>query len=292
MAKAISLHVGVNIVGPIGPTSQPLVGAVNDARAMYNLPALETFDRRELLVDDAATLQTVITRITAAASDLDSGGIFVFTFAGHGSFIGDEDQDERDHNDETLVLYDYMLSDDVLGRDLWPTFKPNTRILMIADSCYSGTVFEVPPEAIPTPFTKPFSLTGKHYSIASPQGSGRSRSSEVIRTISENSRLRHIWANREFYDKLSGGLPENPNLNPSIILLAACRDHETTQDGNPHGVFTQALLDALRSSPPPAHYDDLINEIRTRLRGRPQMPMLSTTGQHNPAFLAQRPFTI
>ena len=87
MARAISLHVGVNIVG--NGASGTLLGAVHDAEAMRDLPQLSGFDRREFYSDLQATLDVVKDRIKQAAADLDSGGIFVFTFAGHGSFIGD-----------------------------------------------------------------------------------------------------------------------------------------------------------------------------------------------------------
>lgn len=294
MARAISLHVGVNVVGSAGPRSTPLEGCVNDARAMHNLPELGNFDRREILLDGAATLNTVVARITQAATDLEPGGIFVFTFAGHGSYIGDESRDEPDRRDETLVLFDLMLSDDVLGRDLWPTFKPNTRVLMISDSCHSGTVSTVPS------LTAEAAINNKPFSMSSRLSSRSTRSSEfdrdrrIRRTISESSRVRHLSDNKDFYDRMLRGLPANPTINASVILLAACLDDETTPDGNPRGPFTQALLDSLRDQNPPMNYDELIADITSRLRraGLAQTPFISPAGQPNPAFRGQRPFTI
>ena len=47
--------------------------------------------------------------------------------------------EETDQLDETWVLYDRQLLDDELY-DLWCRFAPGVRILMISDSCHSGTV--------------------------------------------------------------------------------------------------------------------------------------------------------
>lgn len=287
MARAISLHVGVNVVGT--GASGTLIGCVNDAAAMRDLPQLANFDRREFLTDQQATLDVVKARICQAAADLDSGGIFVFTFAGHGSFIGDEDGDEADLNDETLVLNDFMLVDDVLGRELWPKFKPQTRILMIADSCYSGTVAAFVIQRTHRRQRKPFAFIDHE-----PSSKLKAlRFTNSLRTISEASRLKHLLEHRYFYERELSNLPQKPTINASIILLAACGDNETTGDGYPHGVFTQALLDVLAEGSP-QNYDDFILRIGTKLKlaGHWETPVLTPAGQADPAFRAQRPFTI
>jgi len=291
MAKAISLHVGVNFVGDT-PTPASLVGCVSDAESMRDLPQLSNFDRREFLPNLEAKLDVVKNRITQAAADLESGGIFVFTFAGHGSFIGDEDGEEPDLNDETLVLNDLMLVDDVLGRELWPLFKPNTRILMIADSCYSGTVSALVARGVHTGRKKPFLLSVDAYRRQ--QYFRTLRTACGVRTLSEELRFQHLRAHREFYDKLLNDLARSPQVNASVILLAACQDNETTGDGLPHGVFTQALLDVLNGPSPPQNYDDFIGQIGAKLKlaGHNQTPVLTVTGQPNPKFRAERPFTV
>src|ERR1041385_661494 len=288
MAKAISLHVGINIVSPL------LEGCVNDAQSMCDLPQLSKFDRREHLFNGEATLDVVKQKISQAAADLDPGGIFVFTFAGHGSYIEDpNDPNETELFDETLVLSDYMLIDDVLARELWPQFAPNTRILMIADSCYSGDVLEFFRKRLERQRNKLFSLHSSRPSLTEMVFS-RDRASRTVRTIPEVSRLRHLWTNRKFYDLIYESLPEQSHINASIILLAACSDIETTPDGNPHGVFTQALLDVLQGPTPPVNYDDFINQIRIKVDqgGYPETPSIATAGQSTSAFRAERPFTV
>src|SRR5687768_3967589 len=115
MRRGISLHVGVNKTNAGG---QPLVGCENDAKEMARLAEKHGFEGREVVVDEAALLLDVIAKIKAIATQLGDGDFFFFTFSGHGSFIGDEDLDELDdRRDETLVLHDFMLTDDVITRE-------------------------------------------------------------------------------------------------------------------------------------------------------------------------------
>jgi len=65
---------------------------------------------------------------------------FVFFFSGHGDQVTDENGDENDNKDEALAAYDRRIIDDELP-PLWAKFRPGVRILMISDTCNSGTIF-------------------------------------------------------------------------------------------------------------------------------------------------------
>lgn len=47
-----------------------------------------------------------------------------------------------DGQDETLVTYDKEIIDDELN-EIWPSFKANVRIVMISDTCNSGTNYKL-----------------------------------------------------------------------------------------------------------------------------------------------------
>ena len=67
----------------------------------------------------------------------------VFHFSGHGSYVYDRNSDEIDHRDEAIVPVDYktagLITDDQL-RAIFRRFNPNTKLVIIVDSCHSGTM--------------------------------------------------------------------------------------------------------------------------------------------------------
>jgi outer membrane murein-binding lipoprotein Lpp len=290
MRKGVSLHIGVDIVSPGPPATVPLLGCKNDAREMSRLAEARGFAERELLLDQDATHDRVVQKLQEIAlrlKGLNDGGTFFFTFAGHGSFKGDEDSDELDSQDETLMLHDFALLDDELRLDVWPRFDANVRVVMIADSCHSGTVHTVP--ALSAAKTEYLSTARSEMKT---DISEVATSQARVRSFSEAARIKHNRANKSFYDHILSRLPAEQPINASVLLLAACEDHKTTADGFPHGEFTQALLDDLASPKPAQNYNVLIRNIGARLAGRPQTPVLSTTGRVDPAFLAEVPFTV
>lgn len=136
--KALSLHIGLNNVDPsaYGFFVPPLGGCLNDADDMRALAQGQGFLTRQL-VESAATSAAVIDGIRTAASQLSSGDIFLLTYAGHGSQV--PDPAEEDQRSETWVLWDRQLIDDELYA-LWGLFEPGVRVVVISDSCHSGTV--------------------------------------------------------------------------------------------------------------------------------------------------------
>jgi metacaspase-1 len=262
MTKGISLHVGVNAT-KIGGTS--LVGCVNDATEMALIAEKHQFEGREVVPDCKATFDYVTGKIKEAATQLGPGDIFFFTFSGHGSFIPDEDDDEHDPDDdrdETLVLFDFMICDDYFARELWPRFAEGVRILMIADSCHSGT-------------------------IASIVEGGNSPTSKAL---SDADRIEHLAHNSQFYEDNCKKLVAKP-IVASVLQIGACDDNDTTADGSPNSAFTQKLLDVIRGTTPPDTYRKLVADVAALLIAT-QVPQLTQVGIGDPAFVAQMPFTI
>lgn len=138
--NGLSLHIGLNNVDPAAyPFPVPvLAGCVNDANDMRDL-ALNMGFRSKQLLDSAATSTAVKSAIETAAQTLLPGDLLVITYSGHGSQIPDTMGEESDQLDETWVLWDRQLLDDELY-DLWCRFQAGVRILLISDSCHSGTV--------------------------------------------------------------------------------------------------------------------------------------------------------
>jgi len=265
MAKGISLHVGVK-GSPAFPSAPILNGCENDAKEMHRIARCQNFTGPEPILGGNAKYKRIVTEIENAAAELVKGDIFLFTFAGHGSGEPDSEPDEPDSQDETLVLFDHMLYDDVLGRCLWPKFKCGVRVLMVADSCHSGSVSTL-----------------------------RSTGGLQAREISEDTRRQHVAAHRDCYKKMLSNLPAAAAADPiqaSVLLLAACRDDEEAGDG-PHGVFTEALIHVWDGGDF-STYRDFMTAIKSAVTSaRPQQhPVLSPPLGSGPEFSGQHPFAI
>ncbi len=310
MAKGISLHVGINQVSSDFPNAATLFGCENDARAMHDLATLQGFYKHAMLLGQDATYDRVRREIEAAAAELATGDFFLFTFAGHGRGIPDEPDpfgDEPDHQDETILLFDRMLIDDVMGHDLWPRFKPGVRVLVVSDSCQSGTVAEdtvvVTTDVVTTTDVVASVSASEHLIVGDLAVAVTTdvRVSESIatptRTVSEETTLAHLSSNREFYEEALSAIPPMVG-GASVLLLAACQDDQSTPDArpddpNPHGAFTRALLNVW-SGGAFDDYDDFITAVGDELRamGLSQTPAITPARLDNLAFRAQRPFVV
>jgi hypothetical protein len=280
------MHVGVNFTSV---STTPLLGCVNDATQMALIAEQHGFEGREVIANSQATFAYVTNKIKDAATQLSAGEIFFFTFSGHGSYMPDEDFDEKDYRDETLVLYDLLLSDDILARDLWPRFAAGVHILMVSDSCFSGTVAQriAPPKS-----DRNEENAGDETRRVAGDSDLRIPTvrSGALKMIPNEDRLRHLARNKNTYDEMFEHLPEKPVVNATVLLLGACEDSGTTADGYPNSVFTQALLDVIRRQSPPASYTQLKLEL-VALLASTQVPQLTVLGPDAAAFEAQPPFS-
>jgi hypothetical protein len=230
MARGISLHIGINQVDPnhydgwIGK----LNACENDAKDMQAIAHSYGYESGLLLSKDA-TSNEVIKSIDIASQKLEDGDIFLLTYSGHGSRIKDTSGDEEDRNDETWVLYDRMLIDDELYT-MWSKFKTGTRIVIISDSCHSGTVAKEISE-------------NEHYLrkiypdfYNTPE---RFNFKTVPPDISFTTHNKHLQLYDSIQEICSKG--ENYAVNASIILLAACQDNQTASDGSKNSLYTAIL---------------------------------------------------
>ncbi len=89
-------------------------------------------------LNEEATVNNLLADLDVAAAHLEYGDFFFLTFSGHGGLVIDYNKDEKGGMDQTWCLYDRMLVDDDLYERL-KQFRPGVRVLVIADSCHSGT---------------------------------------------------------------------------------------------------------------------------------------------------------
>lgn len=290
--KAMSLHAGLNAVDPAhyAGWSGPLAACESDARDMAKI----AHDRQmaaSILLTRAATRGAVLGGIRDAARDLRAGDLFFLTYSGHGGQVPDLTGEESDKQDETWCLYDGQLLDDELYLEL-ARFAKGVRILVLSDSCHSGTVVRAGPPAAPS------------------RGRARMLPPDVAQ--------RTYQQNRSFYDALqrevlnaSGGTPvpdpdealshvdlaSSPRLTAiadklraAVILISGCQDNQTSLDGDHNGAFTEELLKVWNGGAFRGNYGTFHARI---VAGMPssQTPNLFTLGKAA-TFMREQPFTV
>jgi len=288
--KGISLHIGLNTVdsGHYGGP-QTLFGCHFDARAMDQIAESAGYQDRTVLLDKAATVKAVTEVMASAAEELDTGDIFMLTYAGHGSSIPDFSGDEKDDGmDETWCLFDREMLDDEMY-ELWRGFREGVRVLVISDSCHSGTVVRSTPQGMVSVDT-----------AADPDIWPRPR------TLSADVRRDVIVRNQALYRKVSksldpgsgrlGGLKgslkravDTP-LACTVRLISGCQDNQTSGDGDLNGLFTSRLLQVLESGFS-GDYADFHRAI-LHLMPENQTPNHWVVGRQDAAFDGQHPFEV
>ncbi|OPZ90375.1 MAG: Caspase domain protein [Firmicutes bacterium ADurb.Bin419] len=144
-ARGVAVLVGVSDFTPALLAAEPNIkqgveGAELDVDAMNKI--LTPLGYGTIPIKSrAATKDRVLSTLSNLAIVLKPGDILVFYFSGHGSRVPDRNGDEEDGIDEAIVAYDGNIIDDEL-HEIWKNFKPGVKIVMISDSCFSGTVLK------------------------------------------------------------------------------------------------------------------------------------------------------
>lgn len=290
-AKAISLHLGLNAVeaSAYGGWTGPLAACEFDANDMASIARSKGM-KATVLLTKKATRSNTLSALRSAAKSLRAGDLCFLTYSGHGGQIPDVTADEADKRDETWCLYDGQLIDDELYYEL-SRFAAGVRILVLSDSCHSGTVVRAgppPPGALPDQRPK---------------------------LMPEAVAMRTYREHKDFYDKLQRDVaqaagkpvvdPDTALANvaasgrlsaivkqfkPAVILISGCQDNQTSMDGDFNGAFTEQLLKVWNDGAFGGSYASFHARIKSRLPAS-QSPNLFTLGTAG-VFLAQQPFAV
>lgn len=271
MPTGLSLHIGLDCVDENAYEGWrgELDGCVNDAKAMRKIAAAGGFKplvgKDGILSNHSATSKNVFGAIDQAAATLKAGDVFLLTYAGHGLQWDDTDGDEDDGFDESWVLYDRVVIDDILGAK-WSSFKPGVRVVFVSDSCHSATSARAlsfrPRGAVPVRYRIVPEIVKQRL---------RSASKPSVATATARVRTKKVAA--------------------TVVVLAACADYQVAQDGPHNGLFTATLVSKWETSRGKLGYKPLMDSV---IKAMPsdETPQLSTFGAKDPSFLERPAFTI
>jgi hypothetical protein len=254
-----ALCVGIN---DYPGTGNNLCGCGNDANDWASL-LVECFgfkqDNITLLTDAIATRFNILSALTYLVIDAGPGDVIVFTYAGHGTYILDRDQDEHDIRDEALYVHDGTLPEDEF-RIRFNQIDPRAHLTVISDSCHSGTITrqmlnrgsDIEGEALKTVMRMRF---------MPPRGNN----CNIVLPI----RKRFLY----------------PGYSMHEVLLTGCNAGESAYEAyvndRYHGIMTAAAVQLIRNNPKQT-YRELHQNLRRKLPSRyyPQSPQLEGSGKN------------
>jgi len=243
-------------------TDSDLAGCVNDASDWAAALRQRGFEVTTLL-DRKATGATIRQGVRELLARSRAGDLALVQYSGHGSFVPDEDGDEPDGTDECLCPHDVKKKGPITDDELFELLSARpagVKVVMISDSCHSGTVARFAP--IRTPPTTAGPDAPRRTVRFLPPGAFLSRR--------EAARLGARRAARR----------ASPPGRYACLLLAGCQDTEYSYDayfkGRPNGAFSFVALRALAALKRGATYRDWYQAIRRALPSRqyPQTPNL------------------
>ena len=259
MGKGVSVHIGLNVVDPgkYGGWNGQLAGCINDANAMEAVASQLGYAAADKLIDGEATAANVIEALEMAASQVEAGDTLLVTYSGHGGQVRDLNKDESsgprpDRKDETWVLFDRMVLDDELNV-VWTSLPPGARVIVVSDSCHSGSVTR--------------------------------EIGDVVRTMPADKNEAHVKANRALYQEIAASVSKDAaSAVPAarVVLVSGCQDDEVSYDGKKNGAFTEALLKTWNKG----KFKGTITELHQKTTGRltRQHPNLFVIGGPDPTF--------
>lgn len=147
-----AVMIGINYEGH---NPGQLSGCHNDVHNMKEyIKDIHGFDDSNitLLMDDGENTSPTHDNILAAYSELvqscEPGDAVFCHYSGHGGKLRDDDGDEKDGYDETLVPLDYQsngqIRDDDLFTKLVGAFPAGVNVTFVMDCCHSGSVLDLP----------------------------------------------------------------------------------------------------------------------------------------------------
>jgi hypothetical protein len=284
-----SLHIGLNRLDPQKYPGVPLLEAAeHDAQNLERLARARGFITT-VLTSEQATVARVLEEVRRFSQELQSGDLCLITFSGHGGLVPDYNKSHAPRDfAQAFCLYDRMLVDEELVK-LWPEFRPGVRVLIVLDSCHSGTSDRSQAE-----FKKKWQ---------GGQGQATNRGADPLLTLSRSAggsqprtrALRPVDVNQAVQrqeaelKRAIAGVRMTDDITrtaASIIRIAGCRSDQVSLEVGTTGLFTHALMEIWDGGRFRGSYRELVNKAAERLSPY-QEPTIDLYGEDIQRFIEQ-----
>jgi metacaspase-1 len=248
MSTKTALCIGIN---NYPGTQNDLYGCVNDANDWAAELQRKGYTIK-MLLDAKATNKNILGETQAILTKTRPGDSVVIQYSGHGSYVPDEDGDEPDGMDECICPYDIVSADGsnnfITDDQLFEVYSKRDRdskLVIIYDSCHSGTVSRMAPALS----TNGFSRKAKFLPPS------------VFLPKQELEKIGRAMA-KSFRSASAPG-------RYAGLLMAGCQDKQVSYDaelnGKANGAFSYVALNALKKLKATATYADWFKAIREKL---------------------------
>jgi hypothetical protein len=223
-----ALLIGINYIG----SKYELSGCINDIKNL-KLFFIENCNYQEdniviLSEEDEIkpTMENIKNKIMWLISNNKPDDTLVFHYSGHGSNIEDNNKDETDKKDETIVPLDFEtkgdITDDWLFENMVSKIEENVNLYCFFDCCHSGTIID---------------LKYNYRSKCKPKVSKK----KIINYDTSQ------WSDSFIFD-----IERSNEVKGNVIMLSGCEDRETSADAviqnKDQGAFTFCLIETLKNN--------------------------------------------
>jgi hypothetical protein len=159
-----------------------------------------------------------------------------------------------------------MVADDEIYQ-LFSQFNAGVRIIVLSDSCHSGSVVRM--------------MRSLNY-----------KNKQSFRLLDPIVSQKCYQNNKALYDDIQYSIPRNieSEIAASVLLISGCQDNQWSSDGLNNGLFTTKLLDVYKGNFN-GNYRSLYNQIKNLMPAQ-QTPNYYLTGTRNQGFENEKPFSL
>ncbi|OUM65931.1 hypothetical protein PIROE2DRAFT_20247 [Piromyces sp. E2] len=271
-----ALLIGINYIGQ----QYQLSGCINDVQHIKEVITTkfgfsDTPDKMVILTDDQKdptkipTRKNMLNAMRWLVQGCRPGDSLFFHFSGHGSQKKDQDGDEVDGYDETILPVDYKKSgqivDDEMNAILVRPLPEGVRLTAIFDSCHSGTALDLP---------YVYADDGKLVVQKGP--SSVKMLTDTLNSFATGNVLGIINNNSA---KAKKKTEETKSTFADVIMFSGCKDSQTSADTKINSLATGAMSYAFIKAVMTNNnlsYLQLLKETKKHLSNYSQKPQLSS----------------
>jgi len=284
-----ALLIGINYIGQ----QYQLSGCINDVHhirevLLTKFGFTDSPDKMIILTDDQKdplkipTRKNMLNAMKWLVQGSKPGDSLFFHFSGHGSQKKDQDGDEVDGYDETILPVDYKKSgqivDDEMNAIMVRPLPEGVRLTAIFDSCHSGTALDLPyvyaddgklvvqkgPSSV-----KMLTETFNNFATGNVVGAINS-----VFNLVESDKIKKNSA------KAKKKTEETKSTFADVIMFSGCKDNQTSADSKVNSIATGAMsyafIKAIMTSNNNLSYLQLLKETKKHLANYSQKPQLSS----------------